>query len=119
VATVVFDDVHIASAVTDRLEPSRIAAVAVNCATAPTAGVVPLTVIAATEEGELGFDSSHAAEKDAIVARSRKNFRTYYVSTEHGECVDVWARERDRIEFPSFLPERLFGCYRRPCADAE
>lgn len=77
VATAVFDDCHVASAVTGRLEPSRNAAVAVNCASAPTAGVVPLTVIAAIEEGELGLDSSHAAARDATVATSRKNWRTY------------------------------------------
>jgi hypothetical protein len=82
VAIAVFDDCHVASEVTGRLEPSRSAAVAVNCATAPTEGVVPLTVTAATEEGELGGDPPHATESDAIVANSRKDWRTYYVSTD-------------------------------------
>src|SRR3954464_10447262 len=44
VATAVLDDCHAASDVTDRLELSGSAAVAVNCVELPTAGTVPFTV---------------------------------------------------------------------------
>lgn len=55
-ATAVLDDCHVASAVTERLELSGSAAVAVNCVELPTAGAVPVTVTELTlpEDGADG-----------------------------------------------------------------
>src|ERR1041385_1659235 len=68
-----FDDCHAASVVTDLLDASASAAVAVNCAVAPTNGAVPVTVTPAMpvneeedeEELEDGADEVADEEGDA------------------------------------------------------
>jgi len=89
-ATAVLDDCQVASGVTDLLEVSESAAVAVNCAAPPTAGAVPLTVtavifpedetdgdagcVAGAGDGVVG-ELLHAAETAARPKTSRHDAR--------------------------------------------
>lgn len=71
VATDVLDEVHVDELVTSCAAPDTVA-VAVNCAVAPTAGAVPVTLTAETELGSVGESPQATAE----MARTRATAET-------------------------------------------
>jgi hypothetical protein len=98
-ATSASDDCHVASEVTGRLVPSGSAAVAANCADAPRAGAVPVT-ITAVALSELGAEGEppHATARIATVAVNTKR------TTDFIELLQPWETGTEDIRKRGTLP---------------